>query len=36
MKLNCKSCWKPANIKLKYRVDGVNKLYFECIDCTFE
>ena len=35
MDLNCDKCQKPTNIKLKYRMDGVNKLNFECIDFTF-
>lgn len=33
---NCKKCQKSANIKLKYKIDRVNKLHVERIHFRFE
>ena len=33
--LSCKKSQKHTNIKVKYRIDGVNKLFFGYIDCRF-
>lgn len=29
--LNCSKCQKPTDIKLKHNIDGIKKLYFQCI-----
>ena len=31
MNLNCSKCQKPTDIKLKHNIDGIKKLYFQCI-----
>ena len=36
MNLGCRKCQKPLYIQSRYKIDGVNKLHFECIDCGFE